>query len=256
MKHDWLVRTEAIIGIDSLNNIRNSKISIIGLGGVGSYAAEAIARAGVNHLQLIDYDTVSINNINRQLLALHSTIGQKKTEVMKKRILDINPEAEVNLFSDFFCKANRLDVLKKSDYIIDAIDSLGPKMGMIKDLCGLNLPFISVLAAGNRINQESIKISSIWNTEGCPFAKRLKKLLRRNNITQDFPVVYSDEVPIPPLKSNYIEQNKSSLDTPIPKSLVGSISYMPAIMGLMAAGFIIQLIINTHFIEKNKINKE
>ena len=239
MQNDWLIRTEALIGEDRLIKIRNTKITIIGLGGVGSYAAETIARSGVNHLQLIDYDTVSLNNINRQLIALRSTIGQKKTEVMKKRIQDINPEADIIIFSDFLCKSNRFEILKNSDYIIDAIDSLGPKMGMIKDLCELGLPFVSVLAAGNRINPESIKITSIWNTEGCPFAKRLKKLLRRFNITQDIPVVYSNEVPHQPLKAYTSERN---LDTPIPKSLVGSISYMPAIMGLMAAGYIIQLI--------------
>jgi len=244
MNNDWLIRTEILIGKETLSELRNTRITIIGLGGVGSYSAENIARAGVNNIQLIDYDTVSVSNKNRQLIALNSTIGSKKTQVMKDRILDINPDANITIFSEFLHSDNRLDILKNSDYIIDAIDSIGPKMGAIKDLCELNIPFISVLGAGNRINPESIKITSIWKAEGCPFAKRIKKLLRKHNVTKDFNVVFSDE---PPIRSVDVPIDKCRVDVPIdthiPKSIVGSISYMPAIMGTMAAGKIINEII-------------
>ena len=239
MNNDWLIRTEILIGKDSLQRLRETRITIIGLGGVGSYAAENIARAGVNNIQLIDYDTVSQSNINRQLIALNSTIGIHKTQAMKARILDINPEANVNTFSEFLNNNNRLEIIKNSDYIIDAIDSIGPKMGVIKDLCYLNIPFISVLGAGNRLNPASIKITSIWQAEGCPFAKRIKKLLRKNNVTKDFQVIFSEE---PPLPVGAILCDCPN-NTPIPKSIVGSISYIPAIMGSIAAGKIIQDII-------------
>jgi len=247
MDNNWLIRTELLVGKENLQRLRNTKITIVGLGGVGSYAAENLARAGINDLQLIDYDTVSLSNINRQIVALRSTIGCYKTEVMKNRILDINPEADVKVFSEFLDKENRMNILQRSDYILDAIDSIGPKMGMIKDLCELETPFISVLAAGNRINPESIKITSIWNTTGCPLAKRLKKLLRKNQVTKDFQVIFSEETPLDimmPEEECFTHSEKTLKDadtaTPIPKSIVGSISYMPAIMGTMAAGKLIR----------------
>ncbi len=260
MQEHWLQRTELILGQENLKKLSNARITIVGLGGVGSYAAESLVRMGIKHFQIIDFDIVNITNINRQIIALNSTLGMKKTEVMKARMLDINPEADIIEYSDFLRKdissssetIERIDILKKSDYIVDAIDSIGPKMGMIKDLCSLNIPFISVLGAGNRLNPELIKITSIWQTTGCPLAKRLKKLLRRNDVRKDFPVVFSAEKPIkdffetPPEISSDINHDKvpvNSTDS-IPKSVVGSISYMPAIMGMMAASWIVRTIIN------------
>jgi tRNA A37 threonylcarbamoyladenosine dehydratase len=243
MLSDWLIRTEVLIGKEKLHKLRNSRVTIIGLGGVGSYVAENIARSGVNNILLIDYDTVSESNVNRQLIALNSTLGMYKTNVMRDRILDINPEANISIFSEFLHKDNRLNLIKDSDYIIDAIDSIGPKIGTIKELCELNIPFISVLGAGNRINPDTIKITSIWKVEGCPFAKRIKKLLRKHNVVADFPVVFSDESPICRGElHSYVATNT----TYIPKSIVGSISYMPAIMGSMAAGKVIYDIINNN----------
>jgi len=248
MGEHWQSRTELLIGEAGLQRLRDAVVTVVGLGGVGSFAVESLARAGVGHLQLVDYDSVNVTNINRQIIALHSTVGRPKTEVMRERVLDINPNADVKTFTDFFCKENRLEVLQQSDYIVDAIDSIGPKMGMIKDLCRLDIPFISVLGAGNRLNPESIKIVSIWETHGCPLAKRLKKLLRRNGVSRDFQVVFSEEQPI------NIDVASKSVDAPlaggmlrpnsIPKSLVGSISYMPAIMGMMAGGKVIAAIMN------------
>jgi len=245
MEDNWLIRTGILIGKEKLQRLINTRVTIVGLGGVGSYAAENIARAGISNLQLIDYDTVSLSNINRQIIALHSTIGIHKTEVMKHRILDINPEANIKIFSEFLDKENRLNIIKNSDYIIDAIDSIGPKMGMIKDLCELEIPFISVLGAGNRIDPQSIKITSIWKTTGCPFAKKVKKLLRKNQVTKDFQVVFSEENPMDICRDvTHNAHPPDDVKTPIPKSLVGSISYMPAIMGTMAAGKLIYDIIN------------
>ena len=241
MHEHWLSRTEILIGHENIEKLKSTTVAIVGLGGVGSFACEAIARAGVGNLILIDYDRVACTNINRQIIATHSTIGKQKTEVMRQRIVDINPDAKIEIYAEFINKENRNEILKRANFIIDAIDSIGPKMGMIKDLCFLQKPFISILGAGNRIDPDSIKTSTIWQTSGCPLARRLKKLLRRNAVTDDFPVVYSTERPI------HIETTRPPMhDTPhIPKTIVGSISYMPAIMGTTAAGKLINMIIDT-----------
>jgi tRNA A37 threonylcarbamoyladenosine dehydratase len=225
-----------------MKKLQISQVTIVGLGGVGSATVEALARAGIGNFKLIDYDRVNITNLNRQLIALLSSIGRLKTEVTRDRILDINPDAKVEIFSEFLCLENRLEILKRSGYIVDAIDSLGPKMGMIRDLCSIDKPFISVLGAGNRIDPTSIKIVSIWETTGCPMAKRLKKLLRRYDVTNDFPVVFSSEVPIsidtyPPLLD---ATDRNIRPDSLPKTIVGSISYMPVIMGMMAAGKVVK----------------
>jgi len=246
MKQNWTSRTELLLGSENLEKLKNTQITIVGLGGVGSAATEALARAGIGKFTLIDYDHINETNLNRQIIALHSTIGRLKTEVTRERILDINPEANVEIYSEFLCLENRMEVLKRSDYIVDAIDSLGPKMGMLKDLCSIEKPFISVLGAGNRLDPTSIQIVSIWKTQGCPMAKRLKKLLRRYGVTTDFPVVFSSETPISidtsPPPDDFSDTNIRP--DSIPKTLVGSISYMPSIMGMMAAGKVINDIIS------------
>ncbi|MDD4156946.1 MAG: tRNA threonylcarbamoyladenosine dehydratase [Candidatus Cloacimonetes bacterium] len=254
MSEVWLQRTELLLGKEKLAKISNSMITVVGLGGVGSYAVESLVRSGIKHIRIIDFDIVNETNLNRQIIALNSTIGLKKTEVMKARVLDINPKIEISVISEFLRKdisqdsdsksIERLDILKDSDYIIDAIDSIGPKMGMIKDLCSLNIPFISVLGAGNRLDPEKIKITSIWQTSGCPLAKRLKKLLRRNGVNRDFPVVFSEEKPIKDFFETKDQESNNDHDNIIPKSVVGSISYMPAIMGMMATSWVIRHIAN------------
>jgi tRNA A37 threonylcarbamoyladenosine dehydratase len=235
-------RTELLIGKEGIERLKKCTVAVIGLGGVGSYAAEALVRAGIGHFILIDFDRVNESNINRQLIALHSTIGMLKTDLVAQRMKDINPQVDIQIISEFLSQENRLELLEKADYILDAIDSIGPKMGMIKDLCELNIPFISVLGAGNRINPEHIEITSIWKTHQCPLAKRLKKLLRRYNVSKDFSVVFSSERPIEIVRPEIQTKNDIRPDS-IPKSMVGSISYMPAIMGMMAASWLIRQII-------------
>ena len=237
---NWLNRTELLLGESSIQKLRDSSVCVVGLGGVGSHAVEVLARSGIGSFLLIDFDRVNETNINRQIIALRSTIGCFKTDVMQARILDINPDAKIKKFSEFLSKENRMEILLKSDIIIDAIDSIGPKMGMIKDLCELNLPFISVMGAGNRLDPESIKITSIWKTQGCPLAKRLKKMLRRNGVVKDFQVVFSEEPPkILTQKGERVENQNEIRPDSIPKTIVGSISYMPAIMGMVAGAWVI-----------------
>ena len=245
MPNHWLHRTELLLGRESLQKLHSARVCVVGLGGVGSHAVEVLARTGVGSFKLIDFDQVNETNINRQIIALNSTVGRYKTEVMRDRIMDINPDAHVEIFSEFLNKENRLEILKKSDIIIDAIDSIGPKMGMIKDLCELDIPFISVMGAGNRTQADSIKITSIWKTQGCPLTKRLKKLLRRYGVQRDFDVVFSEEPP--KMMSEAGVRSAATNDIrpdSLPKTLVGSISYMPAIMGMMAGAWVIKKIIN------------
>ncbi|HOE91748.1 MAG TPA: tRNA threonylcarbamoyladenosine dehydratase [Candidatus Cloacimonadota bacterium] len=235
-------RTTLLIGNEGLQKLKEAKVAVIGLGGVGSYAVEALVRAGIGSFLIIDFDRISESNINRQLIALHSTVGKLKTDIIKERMLDINPYVQVEVLNEFFAKENRLEHLGKVDYILDAIDSIGPKMGMIKDLLEIDLPFISVLGAGNRLDPTKIEINSIWESKHCPLAKRLKKLLRRYGVTKDFPVVFSSEKPIGIEVDEPIILNEIRPDS-IPKTTVGSISYMPAIMGMMAASWVIRSII-------------
>jgi len=269
VENDWLKRTELLLGRENISKLQKTSVTVVGLGGVGSYATESLVRAGIGTIQLVDYDIVSMSNINRQLLATHATVGLFKTEVMKTRMLQINPELKIKIYSEFLNETNRKEVLQNSDHILDAIDSIGPKMGLIKDLCEQEIPFISVLGAGNRLNPEFIKIMSIWQTSGCPFAKRLKKLLRKYDILKDFLVVFSEEKPLKISKNehslvgdnasdkiNCSEKNCDATAEPdllyLPKSLIGSISYMPAIMGMMAASTIIRNIVSNHCDDTNK----
>lgn len=235
-------RTELLLGKAGIKKLQESRVAVIGLGGVGSYAVEALVRAGVGNFLIVDFDRVNITNINRQLIAMHSTIGELKTDLIQKRMMDINPEVKIEVVSEFFAQENRLDYLKSVDYIVDAIDSIGPKMGMIKDLTDLNIPFISVLGAGNRLDPTKIEITSIWKTMNCPLARRLKKLLRRYGVTKDFPVVFSSEKPmdIDNIEETDLPINNELRPDSLPKSIVGSISYMPAIMGMMAASYVIR----------------
>ena len=240
---NWLHRTELLLGKENIRMLQSTKVCIAGLGGVGSHAVEVLARSGVGSFIFIDFDKVNETNINRQIIALRSTIGKYKTEVMRDRVMDINPTAKIEIFPEFLSKENRMEIIKSSDIVIDAIDSIGPKMGMLKDLCELDIPFISVMGAGNRINAESIKITSIWKTQGCPLTKRLKKLLRRNGVQKDFQVVFSDELPKMQTEiSVHTADHNGIRPESIPKTLVGSIAYMPAIMGMMAGAWVIRKI--------------
>jgi len=240
MENHWLSRTEILIGKENIIKLQNAKVTIFGLGGVGSSAVEGLVRAGIGSFQLIDHDIINHTDLNRQIIALHSTIGQKKTFATQKRIMDINPEAKIEVFPEFINKNNRGNILQNTHYVIDAIDSIGPKMGLIRELTMHKIPFISVLGAGNHLHLESIKTTSIWETRNCPLAKRLKKLLRRYGVYESFPVVYSEDPPIKPLISGSTKQQEQIFQ---PKSIVGSISYLPEMMGLQASAYIIQLII-------------
>lgn len=242
MSLDWLNRTEMLLGPDAIQKLQQCRVCIIGLGGVGSYAAEALVRAGIGRFVLIDFDDVGVTNLNRQIIALDSTIGQAKTEVMKERILAINPDAEVTCHKDFIDKENRATLLQDCDYYIDAIDSLGPKIGLLEYAIRNGLKIITVMGAGNRMDPTQIKLGSLNKSINCPLARRARKALRRNGVKPDIPAVYSTELPLLPTPNEDDSLDELIIKRGRQRQPIGSISYMPAIMGMVAASWVVRMV--------------
>ncbi len=239
---DREIRTQILIGGENLARLHETRVCIVGLGGVGSYAAEALARAGIRHFNLIDFDRINPTNLNRQILALHPTVGRFKTEIMQERILAINPAAQITIHTEFCAIENRHLLIKDQNYIIDAIDSLGPKVGLIEYAVQNHIPIITVMGAGNRLDPSQIHLSDISETMHCPLAKRVRKFLRRRGIAGGIPCVYSTEPARIPEELED-EPDETVIHRGRTRKTVGSISYMPAIMGMYAASWIIRDVI-------------
>ncbi|MBQ8303238.1 MAG: tRNA threonylcarbamoyladenosine dehydratase [Clostridia bacterium] len=226
-------RTEMLIGEDGVEKLKNSHVAVFGVGGVGGYAVEALVRAGVGSIDLIDSDEVSISNINRQIIATHKTVGMYKTEAMRDRILSINPDAQVvchNLFFDEGTK-DKFD-FSKYDYVVDAIDSLSAKVELIASVSAAGTRIISAMGAGNKLDPTRFEVSDISKTTVCPLARAVRIALRKRGINH-LKVVYSKEPPvIPPEVSDGIK-----------KRVPGSISFVPSAMGLIIAGEVIKDIV-------------
>ncbi len=218
-------RTQMLFGNKNMEKIKNSHVAVFGVGGVGSFACEALARAGIGKLDLIDNDVVSLTNLNRQLVALTSTIGHYKVDVMKDRILDINPNAEVNTYKTFYLPetANEFD-FSKYDYIIDAIDTVAGKIELVINADKAKTPIISSMGAGNKVNPEMFEVADIYKTSVCPLAKVIRTQLKKRGIKK-LKVVYSKEKPI-----------KSEAGVRYP----GSTSFTPSVAGLIIAGEVIK----------------
>ena len=215
---NWLDRTKNLIGKKALERLQKSNILIIGLGGVGSFCAEAIARAGINNITLIDNDTVSITNLNRQLIADTTTINSLKTDIMRERILKINPTAKITTHSIFINEENIPEYITTNyDYVIDCIDSVPSKIAIIKYCKEINIPIISSMGTGNKLHPSKLEINDISKTSVCPLARTIRKKLTELNI-RNLKVVFSTELPI-------VENNKST--TP------SSISFVPSVAGLL-----------------------
>ncbi|MBE6845285.1 MAG: tRNA threonylcarbamoyladenosine dehydratase [Ruminococcus sp.] len=226
---DEFSRTRLLLGDEGLNKLQKSSVAVFGVGGVGSYIAEALARSGVGRITLIDNDVVSVTNINRQLVALQSTVGRKKVEVAKERILDINPEAEV-VIHDCFYTGTEID-LSRFDYIADAIDSVTSKLNLIENASRLNIPIISSMGTGNKLDPTKIIVTDIYKTHTCPLAKILRYELKKRNVKK-LKVVYSTEPPCPhKAESDEITEKRKT---------IGSVSFVPSVAGLVIAGEIIK----------------
>lgn len=238
MSKEWLERTALLLGDEKLETLRQANVLVVGLGGVGAYAAEMIARSGVGRMTIADADTVSATNINRQLIALHSTIGKQKAELMAERLRDINPEIELTVVNRFI-KDDETDALldsQKFDYVVDAIDTLSPKLALIKGCLDRNIPLVSSMGAGAKTDPTKMDICDIAKTHHCPLAHMLRKRLHKIGIRSGFKAVYSPE----PVREGAMilceEQNK--------KSNTGTISYIPALFGIGCASVVIRGLIN------------
>ncbi len=214
-------REELLIG-DKINELKNKTVLIVGVGGVGGYVTESMARAGIGHLILVDFDTVDISNINRQLVALHSTIGKKKVEAYKERILDINPDCIVDIFDIFYNEENKDEIFNtKIDYVVDCCDSLPSKVLLIKECSSRNIPIISSMGTGNKFHPEKFEIDKLKNSTYDPLAKKMRYLLKDNKELLNTMVIYSREQP-----TEY-------------KGKIGSISYVPSVAGLLLTSYVI-----------------
>lgn len=233
MEESAFCRTKILIGDECLEKLKNVKVAVFGIGGVGSFVVEALARAGVGSFVLIDKDQVSLSNINRQLIATHKTIGKLKVDVAKERILSINPEAKVETFAEFFMPVNT-DILNNSiTYIVDAIDTVTAKIELVMQAQKLGVPIISSMGTGNKLNPCLFEITDIYKTQVCPLAKVMRKELKQRGV-KHLKVLYSKEEP---LKSGIIGENG--------KAIPGSISFVPSVAGLIIAGEVIKDLLKT-----------
>lgn len=223
MEENAFCRTEYLIGQEALQKLKNSKVAIFGIGGVGSYVVEALARSGVGSFVLVDKDTVSISNLNRQLIATLNTIGKNKVDIAKERILSINPNAKVKTFADFFMPGNTNILDNSITYIVDAIDTVTAKIELVIQAKKLNIPIISSMGTGNKLDPTKFEISDIYDTSVCPLAKVMRKELKSRNISH-LKVLYSKEKPI---KTKIIDENG--------KLIPGTISFVPSVAGLIIA---------------------
>lgn len=235
---DWCERTELLLGVKKAEKLRKSHVLVVGLGGVGAYAAEMIARAGVERMTIVDTDTVSVSNINRQLVALHSTVGLPKAEILAARLRDINPDIQLTVIQEYI-KDEATDILLDRepvyDFAVDAIDTLAPKVNLIKGCLDRNIPLVSSMGAGAKTDPTLVEIKDIGKSHHCPLAHMLRKRLHKIGIRSGFPVVFSPE---PVREGSMIlceEQNK--------KSNVGTISYMPAVFGCACASVAVRTLL-------------
>lgn len=241
------IRTEIIIGKEAMQILKKSCVAVFGIGGVGSFAAEALARSGIGKLVLVDSDTVCLTNINRQLIATQKTIGRYKTDVMRERILVINPEAEVETHRCFYNSDNTREFdFSKYDYIVDAIDTVSSKIILIENAKKANVPIISCMGAGNKLDPTRFEVADIYETSVCPLAKIMRRELKERGI-DNLKVVYSKEPAIKPIEDkdvngktgcicHYVTDGKGNVRRQIP----GSISFVPSTAGLIMAGEVVR----------------
>ncbi len=219
-------RTELLLGTEAVEKLANSRVAVFGIGGVGGYAVEALARSGVGTLDLIDNDKVSLSNINRQIIATHSTVGEYKVDVAKVRIADINPNATVNTYRTFYMPevAHEFD-FSKYDYIIDAIDTVTAKLDLAVRATDLSIPIISSMGAGNKLDPTAFEVADIYKTSVCPLAKVMRYELRKRGVKK-LKVVYSKEPPVTPSKDG--------------ERVPASCAFVPSVVGLIIAGEVIR----------------
>lgn len=237
--NDWQERTSLLLGDETIKNLNDKHVLIAGLGGVGGYAVEILSRAGIGNLTIVDQDVIQPSNINRQLIATHSNIGQKKAEEIEKRLKDINPSINIKVITTFLKDENIPELLDNTDYdfIVDAIDTISPKVYLIKTAIERNIPIVSSMGAGAKMDPMSVRVDYLSKSYNCTLAKVIRKRLRKLGVRKDTMVVYSSEL-----------QNKDAVKEiegeMCKRSTAGTISYMPALFGCHIGAFVINSLIN------------
>ena len=244
-------RTELLIGKEGIDKLKNSKVAVFGIGGVGSFVVEGLVRAGVENFVLIDDDKVCLTNLNRQIIATRKTIGKYKVDVMKERILEINPNANVETHQEFYMSNSESNIINNElSYVVDCVDTVTAKIEIITQCKKLNVPLISAMGTGNKLDPSRFEITDIYKTNICPLAKVMRKELRKRNI-DSLKVIYSEEEPIKPdetlecsCKTNCICPPGTKRKCAERNQVPGSISFVPSVAGLMIAGEVVRDIIN------------
>lgn len=234
---EQFMRTALLLGEAGVHALQNAHVAVFGIGGVGSFCAEALVRAGIGALDFFDGDTVCMSNINRQLIALHSTLGKNKVDVMRERALDMNPNVKINAHCVFYGTDNADDYdFSRYDYVVDAVDTVTAKLLLIEHAQAAGVPIISCMGAGNKLDATQFEVADIYKTSMCPLAKVMRYELKRRGIKK-LKVVYSKEQPLTPLAIGQAEQEQSALQK---RQTPGSISFVPSAAGLILAGEVIK----------------
>ena len=227
-------RTELLLGKEKMEKLAAARVCIFGIGGVGGYVAEALARSGVGHLELVDNDVVCLSNLNRQIIAIHETVGRYKVDVMKERILSINPAAEVTVHKCFYLPETRAQFdFANYDYVVDAIDTVAGKIALVLQAEESGTPVISSMGAGNKLDPAGFRVADIYQTSVCPLAKVMRKELKKRGVKK-LKVVYSKELPVA------IQNDEESLQPSSRRSIPGSIAFVPSVVGLIIAGEVVK----------------
>lgn len=240
---DQFSRTELLLGKEKMDRLKKARVAVFGVGGVGGYTVEALARSGIGTLDLIDNDTFSVTNLNRQIYAAYSTIGRSKVEVAKERIADINPQAEVNTYEMFYLPetSDQFD-FTRYDYVVDAIDTVSGKLDLVTQCSRLGVPVISAMGAGNKLDPTAFKVTDIYKTSVCPLARVMRRELKKRGVKK-LKVVYSEEVPLKPQIPEELRQEEHISEAK--RQIPGSISFVPSVAGLIIAGEVIKDLMET-----------
>lgn len=237
-------RTELLLGKAAMEKLSKARVAVFGIGGVGGYVCEALVRSGVGAFDLVDNDKVSPSNLNRQIIATGRTIGRYKTDVMKERILDINPDADVKIYKCFFLPENADEFpFEEYDYVVDAVDTVTAKIELVMKCKEKNIPIISSMGAGNKLDGSCFKVADIYKTKVCPLAKVMRRELKKRGV-KNLKVVYSEEIPVSPrdMEEGFKERicNSSEEQNSTRRSIPGSVAFVPSVAGLIIAGEVVK----------------
>ena len=240
-------RTELLLGKEAMEKLKNAKVAVFGIGGVGGYVCEALVRSGVGAFDLIDDDKVCLTNLNRQIIATRKTVGKYKTDVMKDRILEINPDARVEVHKCFFLPENADEFpFEEYDYIVDAVDTVTAKISLVMKAQEMNVPIISSMGAGNKLDASQFRVADIYKTKVCPLAKVMRRELKKRGVKK-LKVVYSEEQPTRPVEDMAISCRTNCICPPRAahkcterRDIPGSVAFVPSVAGLMIAGEVVK----------------